>query len=151
LFSSPFFYIFAKNVDIMAFRKSIKARDIKDGDDIVVYYHSSPSAKAVRPLYFHVDEIRGSQLECTRIKKDGTTFKDAYYETQKVRFTRNKKNDILETRSYSYWSPYNGGTYYLDPDIPCGLVINRLMEEKKKINKTIVDCQHLMYAVENDI
>lgn len=135
----------------MAFRKSIKARDIKEGDDIVVYYHSSPSAKAVRPLYFHVDEIRGSQLECTRIKKDGTRFRDAYYEIQKVRFTRNKKNNILETHSYSYWSPYNGGTYYLDPDIPCGLVINRLMEEKKKINKTIVDCQHLMYAVENDI
>ena len=136
----------------MAIRKSIKAVDIKEGDDIVVYYHSSPSAKTVRPLYFHIDEIRGwSQLECIRIKKDGTIFRDAYYETQKVRFTRNKENDILETRSYGFYSPYNGGTYYLDPDIPCGLVINRLMEEKKKINKTIVDCQHLMYAVENDI
>ena len=136
----------------MAIRKSIKARDIKEGDDIVVYYHSSPSAKAVRPLYFHVDEIHNwSQLECTRIKKDGTIFRDSYYDTQYVEFTRNKKNDILETFSYRYWSTYNGGTYYLDPDIPCGLLINRLMEEKKKINKTIVDCQHLMYAVENDI
>lgn len=136
----------------MAIRKSIEARDIKEGDDIVVYYHSSPSAKTVRPLYFHVDEICGwSQLKCTRIKKDGTTFRDADYETQQVRFTRNKENDILETRSYNCWSPYSGGTYYLDPDIPCGLVINRLMEEKKKINKTIVDCQHLMYSVEHDV
>ena len=72
----------------MAFRKSIKASEIKEGDDIVVYYHSGPSAQAVKPLYFHVYGIRGSQLECTRIKKDGTIFRDAYYETQDVDFTR---------------------------------------------------------------
>ena len=43
----------------MAFRKSIKASEIKVGDDIVVYYHSGSNAKTVKPLYFHVNEIRG--------------------------------------------------------------------------------------------
>lgn len=133
----------------MTFRKSIKAKDIKEGDDIVVYYHSKPSAKAIRPLYFHVDEIRGMTLICTRIKKDGTTFRDRWYETQEVRFTRyDDRDDLLTTRSFCAWSPYEGGTFYLDPDIPCGLVINQLMEEKRKINKTIIECQHLMYSVE---
>lgn len=132
----------------MAFRKSIKASEIKVGDDIVVYYHSKPSSTTIRPLYFHVEEIRGGTLCCIRIKKDGTTFRDRWYEAQEVRFTVDKKNDILETHSYSYWSPYSGGTFYLDPDIPCGLVINQLMEEKRKINKTIIECQHLMYSVE---
>ena len=133
----------------MAFRKSIKASEIKVGDDIVVYYHSGPAAKTVKPLYFHVNEIRGGTiLKCFRVKKDGTTFRDRWYETQEVDFTLDKEHDILATRSFGYYSPYYGGTFYLDPDIPCGLVINQLMEEKRKINKTIIECQHLMYSVE---
>ena len=133
----------------MAFRKSIKASEIKRGDDIVVYYHSGPAAKAVKPLYFHVNEISGgTTLKCLRVKKDGTTFRDRWYETQEVDFTLDKKHDILTTRYYGYYSPYDGGTFYLDPDIPCGLVINKLMEEKRRINKTIIECQHLMYSVE---
>lgn len=136
----------------MAFRKSIKASEIKGGDDIVVYYHSGPAAKAVKPLYFHVNEIRGgTTLKCLRVKKDGTTFRDRWYETQEVDFTLDKKHDILTTRSYGYYSPYDGGIFYLDPDIPCGLVINKLMEEKRRINKTIIECQHLMYSVEHDV
>ena len=137
----------------MLFKKTIKAKDIKEGDYFVVYHHSSPSAQTVKPLYFHVNEIRGGTLiRCTRIKKDGSIFRDSYYDTQHVDFTRHKDNDnILTTRSYSYWSPYSSGTYYLDPDIPCGLVINKLLEKKRKLNKIIVECQHLMYSVENDI
>jgi hypothetical protein len=136
----------------MTIRKSIKAKDIKEGDNFVVYYHSSPSAQAVKTLYFHVDEIRENKLECSRINKDGTTFRDNFYETQEVDFTRiNGENNILTTRSFGYYSPYRNGTFYLDPDIPCGLVINKLIEKKKKLNKSIIECQHLMYAVENDI
>ena len=137
----------------MAFRKSIKASEIKVGDDIVVYYHSGPNAKTVKPLYFHVNEIRGeTTLKCLRVKKDGMTFRDRWYDTQEVIFTLDKRHDILTTRSYRYYNnPYDGGTFYLDPDIPCGLVINKLMEEKRRINKTIIECQHLMYSVEHDV
>ena len=133
----------------MAIRKSIKASEIKEGDDIVVYYHSSASGKSVRPLYYHVNTIHCTSLMCTRIKKDGTRFRDRWYDTQNVIFTRDTdRDDILTTQSYGYYSPYYGGTFYLDPDIPCGLVINKLIEQKRKINKTIIECQHLMYAVE---
>jgi hypothetical protein len=133
----------------MAFRKSIKTSEIKVGDDIVVYYHSGPAAKAVKPLYFHINEIHGMTLICTRINKDGTTFRNRWYNTQEVSFTRyDGRDDRLTTRSFCAWSPYEGGTFYLDPDIPCGLVINKLMEEKRRINKTIIECQHLMYSVE---
>lgn len=140
----------------MAFRKSIKASEIKEGDDIVVYYHSGPAAKAVKPLYFHVNEINfihgETRLGCIRVKKDGRIFRDRWHETQEVDFTLDKKHDILTTRSYyGFYSLYDSGTFYLDPDIPCGLVINKLMEEKRRINKTIIECQHLMYSVEHDV
>ena len=89
-------------------------------------------------------------MKCFRVKKDGMTFRDRWYDTQEVDFTLDKKHDILTTRSYVYYnSHYDGGTFYLDPDIPCRLVINKLMEEKRRINKTIIECQHLMYQYNN--
>jgi hypothetical protein len=136
----------------MLFKKLIKSSEIKEGDNFIAYYHSKPSSTTIRPLYFHVDEIRGgTTLFCTRIKKDGTLFRDRWYETQEVRFTRYKERDeLLTTRSFCDWSHYDGGTFYLNSDVPCALIINNLIEEKRKINKAIIDCQHLMYSIEHD-
>ena len=126
------------------FKKVKSFSDIKTGDNIVLYFHQSSTSKTVREKYYHVTLKTNEEIECTRLKKDGTVFRDRWYDTETAAFEKaNRRNDVL-INCYGYYNEL----YYISPDIPCGLIINKLMEEKRKINKTIIDLQHLMYSVE---
>lgn len=52
---------------------------------------------------------------------------------------------------YSYFETRHGHSllhFYIDPKTPCEMVIKNLREEKRKINKKIIDCQRFMYQIE---
>ena len=126
------------------FKKVKSFSDIKTGDNIVLYFHQSSTSKTVREKYYHVTLKTNKEIECTRLNKEGKTFYNRWYESEDALFTKvNKRNDVFIDK-YGYGDEL----YYTSPDIPCGLIINKLMEQKRKINKTIIDLQHLMYSVE---
>lgn len=125
--------------------KRIKSfSDVKAGDNIVLYYHQSPTSKTVKEKRYYVNFKSEGRMECTRLDKEGKTFRDRWYDTEEAIFYKIREHDDAFTNRYDH----NEAIYYASPDIPCGLIINKLMEEKRKINKTIVDLQHLMYSVE---
>lgn len=127
------------------FKKIKGLSDVKVGDNIILYSHSSPTAKTVKKLFYHVTHVDYGQITCTRLKKDGTTFRDRWYDTETAVFAKaNGRNDVFMNRYGSYYNEL----FYVEPDIPCGLCINKLMKEKCKLNKGIMDLQKLMYSVE---
>ena len=110
-----------------------------------MYCHQSPTSKTVREKYYHVTLKTNEEIECTRLNKEGKTFYNRWYESEDALFTKaNKRNDVFIDR----YGSSCGELYYADADIPCGLIINKLMEQKRKINKNIMDLQKLMHSVE---
>jgi hypothetical protein len=61
--------------------------------------------------------------------------------------------ELIWNRDDSYFGGAYGNCFmrfYIDPKTPCELVIKNLQEEKKKINKKIMDCQRFMYQVNKE-
>ena len=129
---------------IVEFKKIKKFSDIKAGDNIILYLHTSPTAKTVKKVFFHATRVEMGRINCTRLKKDGTVFRDKWYDTETAAFEKaNRRNDVL-INCYGYYNEL----YYIDPNKPCDLCINKLMEEKRKLNKYIMDLQKLKYSIE---
>ena len=129
---------------MVEFKKIKKFSDIKAGDNIILYLHISPTAKTVKKVFFHVTHVDCGQITCTRLKKDGTVFRDKWYDAETAAFEKaNRRNDVL-INCYGYYNEL----YYIDPNKPCDLCINKLMEEKRKLNKYIMDLQKLKYSIE---
>lgn len=132
------------------FKKIDNVSNLRGGDKIILY-GISDNAMSVSKKYFEVVNTPmyiGSSCyvcECYLIRKDGTRICRCVYYSKSIRLVW-KIND-----------PYLSGNYgnslmhfYIDPKTPCELVIKNLQEEKRKINKKIMDCQHYMYQVNNE-
>ena len=71
--------------------------------------------------------------------------RDDYGDIQPITFIYSQESkDFLVTNTDHYWG-YTYHNYYFEPYIPCEKIIKRLVQEKRKLNKYIVDCQNLMY------
>lgn len=124
---------------------------LKVGDEIMLFVVASgDKAKTVTKKCFRVSELpypeRGSlKIKCEKIREDGSYMRDDYGDIQSITFVYSQENkDFLVTNSDNYWG-YINHNYYFKPSIPCEKIIKRLVQEKRKLNKYIVDCQNLMY------
>ncbi len=122
-------------------------KDIQYGD-IILLYGASENGKVVQKKYFKIESNQndmGNNIvwnHCYIVREDGSYIKDRWN-------WGNKRCGLYFNKSRKIFT-CNDGTfnlYYADPKIPCEKVINRLREEKRKINKKIVDCQNYMYKI----
>lgn len=124
-------------------------KDIQCGD-IILLYGASENGKVVQKKYFKIESNQDDRensvviwSHCYIVREDGSYIKDRWG-------WGNKKHCSLYFHKFRKVFTCNDGTfnlYYADPKIPCEQVIKRLREEKRKINKKIVDCQNYMYKI----
>ena len=133
--------------------KKITKEDVMNlniGDEIVLYGISA-NATVVNKKFFRVSRLpyqdtwsNSAIFVCEKIREDGSIIRPRYYwNSQSIRLEWRKEEGYFIS-SYS-------GTFihhYIDPEKPCKEVIKRLQEEKRNINKKIMDCQNFMYKVE---
>lgn len=107
-------------------------------------------AKTVTKKCFRVSQLpyteRGFlKIKCEKIREDGSYMLDDYGVIQPITFVySHESKDFLVTNTNHYWGCINY-EYYFESSIPCEKIIKRLIQEKRKLNKYIVDCQNLMY------
>jgi hypothetical protein len=121
--------------------------DLKVGDKITLY-GISESAMSINKREFEVNRppsnVGGSSfaIVCYAIGRNGRICDWYGHERTYCLIWRDK---------YSYFETRHSNSllhFYTDPKIPCEMVIKNLREEKRKINKKIMDCQRFMYQVE---
>jgi hypothetical protein len=86
------------------------------------------------------------KFKCIKIREDGSYMLDKYGDTQDMTF-------CFDEKKYKNYVITNIGAYcgcplyyyYFEPSIPCEKIVKRLIQEKRKLNKYIIDCQNLMY------
>lgn len=124
---------------------------LKRDDDIVLFVvGAGDKGRTVTKKFFRVLESpfreRGYlNFKCTKIREDGSYLRDNYGDTQDITFCfdEGKKNYVITSVDRFYGVPTY--LYYFEPSIPCEKMVKRLIQEKRKLNKYIVDCQNLMY------
>jgi hypothetical protein len=132
--------------------KKITNKDVmklRIGDEIMLY-GITDNAKVVTKKFFRVVNapspvgVNNSIIVVLhKIKEDGTPIRDRW-----TGFTREVR--IQWFKDKDYFIDFSGviTRLYTDPKIPCEMVIKNLREEKRKINKKIMDCQRFMYQIE---
>lgn len=127
--------------------KNIKK--LKAGDRIVLYGVAKNAMQVIKKYFeLRTTPICGGgpyRLNCFIIREDGTRIVDKWWGREKT--------ISLEWQENTYFTCVYGGTlmrFYIDPKIPCELAIKNLQEEKRKINKKIMDCQRFMYQVNKE-
>lgn len=131
-----------------------KVRDLKVGDEIELFVISSgDKARTVAKKCFRVLESPFREREylkfkCRKIREDGSYMRDSYGDVQDTTFLFDEKYvNYLRTHIDVYYG-CQALCYYFEPFTPCEKIIKRLVQEKRKLNKYIVDCQNLMYKNE---
>ena len=128
------------------------AENLKMGDDIALFVvGAGDKARTVTKKFFRVLESpfrEGEYLKfrCRKIREDGSYMLDSYGDIQDVTFCLNQngsKNYVI-TNLDAYYG-HDTFRYYFQPSIPCEKIVKRLIQEKRKLNKYIIDCQNLMY------
>jgi len=145
---SIFFCIFAEIVYNVMIKKIKSYKDIQNGD-IIMLYGASDKGKIVQKRYLKIESTANNGPRdviiwnrCYVVREDGSHIKDRWSWS-------NKLCQLFYNKNLGKFSCTDGtyNTYYIDPKIPCEIVIKRLKEEKMKINKKIVDCQNYMYKI----
>jgi len=130
--------------------KKIKSyKDIQNGD-MILLYGASDNGKIVQKRYFKIDSNpteNSTNMYCQVyvIREDGSPIRDRWSWS-------NKRCTLYYHKDKGFFTTSDGtfNNYYIDPKIPCEAVIGRLREEKRKINKKIMDCQYYMFKVEDE-
>lgn len=125
--------------------------EIKNGD-IICLYGISNNLGIVAKKYFKINgdptvithsvTHTGLRFSALKVREDGSPIIDRWY-------GRAREGTICyyrDTDTFHSNLDVNCSAFYIDPTIPCNKVINKLKEEKRKINKKIVDCQKYMYS-----
>ena len=129
--------------------KKIKSyKDIQNGD-MILLYGASDNGKIVQKRYFKIysnPTDRGQTVYCGAyiVREDGSNIRDRWSWGDKRCTLYYHKNEEFFTAADGTFNKY-----YINPKIPCETVIGRLREEKRKINKKIMDCQYYMFKVED--
>lgn len=117
-------------------------------NDEIVLYGITASATIVNKKLFRItrppyhDWCGAILMECKKIREDGTLIRPRnYWSVPTITFQWYKDDE--------YFASFDGSctSYYLNPKTPCEKVIKRLQEEKKNINRKIIECQNYMYKI----
>jgi len=94
------------------------------------------------PPYQDVWDANAIRMECKKIREDGTVIRSRNYWIEQTTMLKWNKDD-------EYFVSFDGSCtrYYLNPKTPCEKVIKRLQEEKRNINRKIIECQNYMYKI----
>jgi len=134
--------------------KKITNKDVmklRIGDEIMLY-GITDNAKVVTKKFFRVVNapspigVNNSIIVVLhKIKEDGTQIRDRW-----TGFTREVSIQWFKDREY--FIDFSGARtrLYTDPKIPCEIVIKKLQDEKRNINKKIMNCQRFMYQVKEE-
>lgn len=130
--------------------KKITKEDVMNlgvNDEIVLYGITNNATivnkklfRITRPPYHDANAIF---MECRKIREDGTLIRSRnYWWTEQITTLQWHKDD-------EYFGSFDGSCtrYYLNPKTPCEKVIKRLQEEKRNINRKIIECQNYMYKI----
>jgi hypothetical protein len=132
--------------------KKITKEDVMNlsiNDEIVLYGITASATivnkklfRITRPPYQDIWDANAILMECKKIREDGTVIRSRYWWTEQITKLQWHKDD-------EYFGSFDGSCtrYYLNPKTPCEKVIKRLQEEKRNINRKIIECQNYMYKI----
>ena len=133
--------------------KKITKEDVMNlsvNDEIVLYGITASAAivnkklfRITRSPYQDIWDANAILMECKKIREDGTVIRSRYYWNEHITRLQWHKDDEYFASLFDD----SCTRYYFNPKTPCEKVIKRLQEEKRNINRKIIECQNYMYKI----